>query len=101
MYSAPLSEHPKEVKIETLIKELVPKTNQWEIIGQYLGITDVQLKRIDKENSDEKSRFREVLNTWKRLGKKPFTWNTIIEVLREDAIQETMLADDLYQKYCS
>ena len=99
-----LSEYSKEVKIEesiTLIDEIVDETNHWEYIGVSLGLTAVDLDRIQKDCSEEKSRFIKVLTTWEKRGNPSFTWNTIVDVLRSRLVNENVLAKKLFSKYCS
>ena len=99
-----LSEYSKEVKIEksnTLITEIVHATNHWEFIGVSLELTAVDLDRIQKDCSDEESRFMKVLTTWEKRGNPPFTWNTIVDVLKSPLVNENVLAKKLFSKYCS
>ena len=90
----PFSEYSME-------EELVPYTNQWEIIGVCLNLTATDLERITREHPDEESHFRGVLTIWKRRGNPPFTWNSIMDVLNSPLVKEHVLAEKLVEKYCS
>ena len=99
-----LSEYPKEVEIEnfcTLVEDLVPNTNQWENIGVRLELTATELDRIRIDYHNEESRFRRVLEIWKKRGSPPYTLNTIIDVLNSPLVKEHVLAEELATKYYS
>ena len=81
--------------------ELVPHTNQWENIGVCLELTAVDLDRIKIDCRDEEIRFRGVLNIWKKHGYPPFTWNSIVDVLKSPLVEEHVLAERLATKHCS
>ena len=99
-----LSEYSKEVEViffGTMVEELVPNTNQWVNIGVSRELTAVDLDRIRIDYHDEESRFIRVLDIWKKRGYPPFTWNTIIDVLKSPLVEEYVLAENLATKHCS
>ena len=75
---------------------------KWRNVGIQLGLSPSALDDIQGENAGKpgcnKLSFEKVFTEWKRLASKPYTWNTIMEVLRTPAVGEATLADTLSKK---
>ena len=69
-------------------------TDKWEWIGLQLDIEYHQLKTISK-SQDYRSCYAEVFSMWQKSGDPPFTWATIIEVLKAPIVGEDQLAKEL------
>ena len=67
--------------------------DKWKLVGVQLEIEDVLLKSI--QSSDQQLCFMEVLDHWKSKGSPPYTWTTIINVLKTPSVREEKLARDL------
>ena len=76
---------------------------EWKAVGIHLGLSSDILDGIQSQNAGKpkacQSSFEEVISVWKRLGPKPFTWRTIIDVLRTGTVGHTSLADKLESTY--
>ena len=56
-------------------------------------LTGISIKYPD----DLESRFAEVFDLWRKNRAHPYTWATIIKILRTRAVGENQLADELEQ----
>ena len=78
---------------------------EWRAVGIQLGLSSDILDGIQSQNAGKPKTcqwsFEEVtcISVWKRLGPRPFTWRTIIDVLRTRAVGHTSLADELESMY--
>ena len=74
---------------------------QWKNVGMFLDISLNILDGIQMNNAGKGKphafldSFEQVFTTWEQQGPSPYTWNTIIEVLRQPAVGELALADQL------
>ena len=73
---------------------------KWRGVGIQLvlpqGILDsIQHKYAGKPEENNLS-FEMVFYTWKNQAQRPFTWETIVDVLKVPAVGENRLADELY-----
>ena len=72
---------------------------KWRSVGIQLGLPSSTLDSIQQENAGKPraclDSFEQVFTTWERQGPSPYTWKTIIEVLRKPAVGEVALADEL------
>ena len=80
-----------------LLNEVASKAiNKWRMVGLHLGIELQKLEAIENENRDSTILcYAQVFEMWKRTGKPPYTWATIIEVLKAPAVEEMQLALEL------
>ena len=76
---------------------------EWRAVGIQLGLSSDTLDGIKSNNAGSPkaclNSFEEVISLWKRLGPRPFTWRTIVDVLRTQAIGHTALANQLESTY--
>ena len=66
-------------------------------------MTSGELRAIQRDMSvggdgDSKRCFREVLIKWEETRRKPYTWQTILDVLSSEYIGQTTLAKDVEQQ---
>ena len=87
---------PSAVAVSEVV---IPHTNKWVQIGLILGICPTDIERIRIDCQDEESRFQEVLTKWQRLGQPPFTWNTLVQVLKSPTVQEFTLATVIEEQF--
>ena len=98
--SSPLP--PNAPSIPQLCEELQEVIPDWEVFGIQLGIPVSKLTCIQKENhGDCKICLSKVLEYWHRNPKesKPYSWHTVIAVLRTESVAENALAEKLNKKY--
>ena len=70
--------------------------NKWKHVGVQLEIEDAQLKSIRSScETDQQLCFMEVFDHWKGNGNPPYTWTTIINVLKTPSVCEEKVARDL------
>eukprot|EP00731_Ephydatia_muelleri_P034169 Em0049g16a len=76
---------------------------KWRSVGIQLELPSGTLDSIEEKMAGKPraclDSFEQVFTTWERQGPSPYTWNTIIEVLREPAVGEVALADELEVKH--
>ena len=76
---------------------------KWKAVGIQLGLSLDVLDGIKSNNAGSPdaclNSFEEVLAVWKRQGPRPFSWRTIMDVLRTRAVDHTSLADELESAY--
>ena len=78
---------------------------KWRDVGIQLDISTGILDSIQNQNCRESSphfkSFEQVFIEWsKQDSESTYTWTHIIAILREPAIGENDLADNLTAKYC-
>ena len=81
-----------------LMSKVAAKTpDKWMQIGVQLGIDVNQLNAIEsKRRTDTNSIFIDVFSAWeKQHGNMPYTWSTVINVLKSPAVGENALAQTL------
>ena len=80
---------------------LVPRlSSKWEALGIQLNITADQFEKINKEHGED-SCLKDVLLLWEDnvTDDKPYTWATLLDVLRSGEINEGELASELEQRF--
>ena len=88
----PLDRPPK---INELLNKVAAKaTDKWERIGLQLDIEYHQLNTISSDQ-DHITCYAKVFSMWQKRGDPPFTWATIIEVLKAPIVGENQLAKEL------
>lgn len=71
-------------------------TTKWREIGLALALTPPQLDDIEENNQG----LSDVLQIWEELATRPFTWSTLLSVLRSPILNEYQLADKLENTLC-
>ena len=72
--------------------------NKYEEIGLQLGLTMAEIQAIHPLQQcleDYYKAFNEVFGVWKKRGSPPYTWETLIGVLKTESVGEVSLADEL------
>ena len=85
---------------EPVIQELMnrvaaPCMDQWELVGAQLHIDGVQLNSIRSSYQNDLQCFKKVFELWKKKSNPPYTWATIIDVLKAASVGEEKVAKDL------
>ena len=84
----------KEPKKRDLLRRIASKAmDKWELIGLELDIEQHQLNTIT--DPDPMKCYSEVFSLWQKQADCPFTWGTIIEVLRSPVVRENALAQEI------
>ncbi len=58
-------------------------TSEYQTFAAKVGLSVNDINTIPDEWGDSNFRFAHVLNIWEKMKNKPFTWRTVIKVLRE------------------
>ena len=72
--------------------------HKYMTVGLQLGLTMAELEVIGPKYStlEEMYRaFREMFGVWSRRGSPPYTWRTIIDVLKTASVGEVALSETL------
>ena len=90
----PLNEPPN---MRELLRRVASRANdKWELIGLDLKIEQHQLNTISRAHPHNAiSCYSEVFSVWQRKADPPFTWATIIDVLRSPIVKENALAQEI------
>ena len=67
--------------------------SKWYEFGVMLKLEHDFLKTV--EGKESKRRFMEVFHKWKDSNSRPFTWETVIDVLRSEPVDKNKVADNL------
>ena len=72
-----------------------PCKNQWELVGVQLDIDSSDLNSIRPSCQNDLQCFKKVFDLWRRNGNPPYTWATIINVLKAPSVGEEQVAKDV------
>ena len=75
-------------------------SHQWMEVAWQLKLENGDIQRIEKNRQDVFDRFMAVINKWKETLSRPFTWDTLVAVLKSDSVKETRLASELQREFC-
>ena len=90
--------------MDQLMTELVEVSASWELVGIQLLVPDWKLGIVERENRGQcKECLMKVLEYWRKHAgpKNPFSWETIVTILKSRSIGNIRLAEDIEQKYTS
>ena len=83
------------------VAEVIP--TKWRQVGIQLKLSTNTLDRIQDENckysNSHERYFRQVFKEWRKQYPESYSWNTLIDVLKKDAVGEDALADAVRNKY--
>ena len=68
------------------------------MVGIQLGMTDSELDAIQIDVSlggKSLNMFQKVLSHWEKSKRKPYTWSTILNVLKSPSVGHNGLADSI------
>lgn len=92
----PLNKPPKQSELANLVS--CKAKDKWEVIGILLDIEQHELNAISQSRSDPLVCYSKVFRMWKATGDPPFTWATILDVLRSPAVAEISLASEIERR---
>ena len=88
-----------EPSLPHLMEKVAAKIpDKYETVGLQLGCTHAELQEIRPQHPSFETHqraFSEMFSVWRRRGLRPYTWRTIIGVLRSARIGEVQLSKDL------
>ncbi len=69
---------------------------RWEIIGQHLDLPNKILEDIEDQYKNNQKRLRKMILAWlKGRGKRPPTWQSLIDALKHHTVGENATAEDI------
>ena len=81
--------------------ELHLVSDKWFSLGVQLQVPIETLKCIRRENLPITERLLEMLTVWLKRTNPPATWDILAEALESPPVGESLLAQQLRDKYCS
>ncbi len=89
---------PKLPDLMNYVAARVP--DKWRTIGIQLGLSQADLTCIHtRSDGDSNTCFTEVFTIWERRMDPPYSWKTIIEVLRCECVYELRVAEEIRSKF--
>ena len=76
--------------------------SKYEMVGLQLGLTLAELKAMRPQHQcleDYHRAFGEIFDVWRRRGSPPYTWRTLIDVLRRPGVDEIQLSIKLSEQF--
>ena len=86
---------------ELYSKVICEVATKWLTIGLELQLSTRELNEIDADNTRVAQKCYEVFQQWRRRETRPFTWGTVIHVLKSPAVGEPALAERLREYLCT
>ena len=74
--------------------------HKWNQVAIQLQLSTGERKAIEKDKMESSERFMCVLEHWERSCTLPYTWETLIAVLKSASVGEQELADQLHRDFC-
>ena len=86
----------KELTLLDLLNRVASKAmDKWDMVGLQLGIEQHQLNTISTEHQDPIRRYAKVFTLWENKADPPYTWRTIVSVLRASIVGREDLAIEI------
>ncbi|CAI8028073.1 hypothetical protein GBAR_LOCUS15995 [Geodia barretti] len=74
--------------------------HKWKEVAIQLDLSRSERKAIEKDEDKSFDCFIAVLEQWKQTANLPYTWKTIVTVLKSASVDETRLAEKLEKDFC-
>ncbi|KAL5499418.1 hypothetical protein EMCRGX_G010828 [Ephydatia muelleri] len=99
----PSASDPVSLDSEPSLPHLLDKVaavipSKYELIGLQLRLSLAELQVIGPRHptlEEHHRAFGEIFGVWRRHGSPPYTWRTLINVLRSPSVGEVLLSDEL------
>ena len=75
-----------------------PHGQEYETVGLQLGLTLAEvhtIRPLHQSLEDQLGALREIFGWWRRNGSPPYSWRTIIDVLKCASAGEVLLSEQL------
>ena len=73
---------------------------KWMQVAIQLEIGMGAIDAVRGENRKCSEQFMAILDIWERSSSPPFTWNTLVSVLKSPSVNENALARELEREFC-
>ena len=95
-YAAGLESEPELSELMNEIASRIP--DKWRPVGIALGLTINELSCFSA-NEDPSRCFTFVFTIWRsRMTREPYSWGTVVEVLRSPSVGELKMAEQLKKR---
>ncbi|KAL5506638.1 hypothetical protein EMCRGX_G008338 [Ephydatia muelleri] len=97
---ASLDNEPSLQHLMEKVAAVIP--GKYEMVGLQLGLTLAELKAMRPQHQcleDYHRAFGEIFDVWRRRGSPPYTWGTLIDVLRRPGVDEIQLSIKLSEQF--
>ena len=91
-----LDSEPSLAHLMDKVAAVIP--SKYELVGLQLGLTLSQLHVMRPQHQGLEGyqiAFGELFGEWRRRGSPPYSWRTLIGVLRSASVGEVLLSDQL------
>ena len=89
-----LSDSPSHSDLMNFVAAALP--TKWQLVGIQLGLSAAKLSEIEHRHfSDCERCFGSVFQEWEHQDTSPYTWETVIEVLRQPSVEENRVAEEI------
>ena len=90
-----LIQPPSQPEFMAMVASKIP--GQWDTFGVLLGIRQEDLNSFRREfQGNPPMCWGSIFSCWERKTPSPFTWQTVINILRSDFLSQRVLADSLH-----
>ncbi|CAI8020738.1 hypothetical protein GBAR_LOCUS12377 [Geodia barretti] len=90
--------HPKLSDLANRVAAIIP--HKWKEVAIQLDLSKGERKAIESDEDKSFDRFVAVLEQWRQSAIVPYTWKTIVNVLKSASVDETRLAEELEKNFC-
>ena len=91
-----MDSEPSLPRLMDKVAAVIP--HKYEIVGLQLDLTLAELQVIRPQHQDLEGHHRafgKVFDAWRRCGSPPYSWRTLIGVLRSASVGEVRLSEQL------
>ncbi|CAI8020195.1 hypothetical protein GBAR_LOCUS12076, partial [Geodia barretti] len=89
---------PKMSDLANRVAAVIP--GKWMEVAIQLEIRMGAIDAVCGENRKCFQQFMAILDIWERSSSPPFTWNTLVSVLKSQSVNENALARELEREFC-
>ena len=89
---------PKMSDLANRVAAIIP--GKWKSVAIQLQIGMGAIDAVCRDKHDSFDRFMSILDMWERSSCPPFTWNTLVNVLKSPSVNEKELAKQLEREFC-
>ena len=89
---------PKMSDLADRVAAIIP--DKWKSVAIQLQIGMGAINAVFRDEHNSFDRFMSILDMWERSSSLPFTWNTLVNVLKSPSVNEKVLAKELERVFC-
>ena len=89
---------PSMRELANRVAVIIP--HKWKQVAIQLELDRGVRKAIEKDEKECFDQFTAVLEEWKQSESRPYTWQTLISLLKSASVGEKTLAEQLERDFC-